>query len=594
MDSNEGVSFNLTTQKNIDMWLNGHYDDQTKSEIHELLKNNPKQLIDAFYTNLTFGTAGLRGLMGVGMNRINIYTVRAASQGLANYILKQPKLKNDAHAILIGYDSRHHSRTFAEETALVMAGNGIQVYLFKNIRPTPLVSFGCRYKKCLSAIMITASHNPADYNGYKVYWSDGGQIVPPDDQGIIDEVTKITDPLMVKQATSIHDPLIQEVEEEIDEAYLKAIIPLQCYPTINQNDGHRLKTVYTSLHGTGITIAPRAFKAWGFSEPLFVEKQIIPDGDFPTVAFPNPEERSALQMGIDLLLQSQSDILIANDPDADRVGIAILHQGQAVTLNGNQIAALCLEHICHALTIQNRLPEKAAFIKTVVTTELFKTICQAYDRPCFDVLTGFKYIAEKIREWESQPNGYQYIFGGEESYGYLLGTYARDKDAIIISTLLCEMALQAKLENKTLIDKLHDLYAKYGMYCEKVLALNFGETKEGREQMKQSMEQLRHTPPKAINGVAVQTIEDYQILTKYEIASGHTEPLLFTRSDILIYWLEDHSKIMIRPSGTEPKVKIYGGVIEKNFTDIENGMIIGLKRCEEFLLAMKNHVLPTV
>lgn len=591
MNVKENVVFDLTTQKNVDQWLEGQYDEETKATIRRLLTEDPQQIVDAFFTHLTFGTAGLRGLMGVGTNRMNIYTVRATTQGLANYVLKQPKQENKNHAVLIGYDSRHYSREFAEETARVLAGNGIEVYLFKNIRPTPLVSFGCRYKKCMAAVMITASHNPAVYNGYKVYWSDGGQVVQPHDIGIIAEVEKITDPTEVRLATNLSDPLIHEIEAEIDEAYIKAITPLQNYPEINQQKGDQLKVVYTSLHGTGITLAPRALTAWGFKNPTLVGDQVIPNGDFPTVKSPNPEEKAALQMGIDLMLKTQSDLLIANDPDADRVGVAVLHKNDAYILNGNQIAAICLAHICEALSKQNRLPSRAAFIKTIGTTELFRVICQDYQRKCFNVLTGFKYIAEKIREWELLPDGYQYIFGGEESYGYLLGTHARDKDAIVCSALLCEVALHAKLEGKTLVDRLYDLYQRYGVYQEKLLSINFGETKEGKEQMAHGMQRLRQSHLHEINGIPVVSVEDYLVSTRYFLETGKTEPIPLIKSDVLLYWLADESKVMVRPSGTEPKVKLYCGVVEKTFPSIEEGIQNSLKRCDDILVFMRNHLM---
>lgn len=587
MNVKENIELDLITKKNVNLWLDGQYDEVTKSTIRHLLQEDPQQVIDAFFTNLTFGTAGLRGIMGIGTNRMNVYTVRAATQGLANYILKQPKTTTDL-AVFIGYDSRHQSRLFAEETAKVLAGNGIRTYLSKDIRPTPYVSFGCRYKNCLSAIMITASHNPAEYNGYKVYWSDGGQIVPPHDLGIIAEVTKITDPAMVKTVVSIQDPLIEEISSDVDEAYIKAVTALQNYPEINKKEGKQLKVVYTSLHGTGITLAPRVFAAWGFTNLSFVEAQIIPDGSFPTVKSPNPEEHAALIMGIDVMLKTGSDILIANDPDADRVGVAVAHQGEAILINGNQIAVVCLEHICEALSKQKHLSTKAAFIKTIVTTELFQAICDSYKRPCVNVLTGFKYIAEKIREWETLPDGHQFIFGAEESYGYLPGTYARDKDAISTGALLCEVALQAKLQGKTLIDKLHDIYRKYGIYYEKVFSINFGETKEGKEQMALSMDRLRQQIVTNIDEIKVICVEDYELSTKHNLMTGKTDPITLPISNILVYWLEDGTKVIIRPSGTEPKVKIYCGIVHKAFSTIADGLEECELRCQRIITIIKN------
>jgi phosphoglucomutase/phosphomannomutase len=584
----EPIVFDSTTQKNVDLWLEGPYDAAIKSQIQYLLKEDPKQIVDAFYTNLNFGTGGLRGLMGVGTNRMNFYTVRAATQGLANYIQKQPKEQKGAHAVIIGYDSRQNSREFAEETAKVLAGNQIQVYLFKELRPTPLVSFGCRFKKCTAAIMITASHNPPAYNGYKVFWSDGGQVVPPHDKGIIHEVNKITDPTMVKKTTSLSHPLITEIDCEVDDAYIHAMTKLQNYPNINCQEGHLLKVVYTSLHGAGISLVPKTLQAWGFPKLTYVTPQIVPDGSFPSVKSPNPEEPEALKMGIDLMLKTESDLLIATDPDADRMGVAVRHGNQAVLLNGNQIAVICLEHICTALNAQNRLNPRAAFIKTIATTELFQTICHEYNRPCFNVLTGFKYISEKIHQWENIPDGYEYIFGAEESYGYLLGNCVRDKDGVVSSALISEVALQAKLQGKTLVDKLYDLYRKYGVYQEELLSLNFGETKEGKEQMVLGMRLLRESRLEHIYNNPVVAIEDYLTSTKFYLKSDKIDHLNFPVSDVLLYWLEDGSKVLIRPSGTEPKVKLYCGVYEKEFTTIEEGIGTCLKRCNDILQFLKS------
>ena len=389
-----------TAQKNIDLWLQGPYDPQTKEEIHKMLMKHPKKAVDAFYTSLAFGTGGMRGVMGVGTNRMNRYTVGAATQGLANYINQQPKLK-EGHSVFIGYDSRHHSREFAEETARVMAGNGIKAYLYSEIRPTPMISFGCRFKKCSAAVMITASHNPPEYNGYKVYWNDGAQILPPHDKNIIAEVQKITSPLQVKSVGSIKHPLVQMVRKDFDAFYFEAIKPLLIYPNEDKKYGSQIKIVYTSLHGTGITAVPKALQQAGFTNFVFVDKQMIPDGDFPTVPSPNPEEPAALKMGMERLNQTQADLLIATDPDTDRVGVVIAHHGKPYLINGNQLACILLEQVIEALKSANRLPPKPAFIKTIATTELFTAICQAHQVACFNVLTGFKYIAEKIQLWKT-------------------------------------------------------------------------------------------------------------------------------------------------------------------------------------------------
>jgi len=541
--------------QNIAKWLSSTIDETTKQAIRDLVRDHPAQAQDAFYTQLAFGTGGLRGVMGVGSNRMNVYTIRLATQGLANYL----KTQNTHNSVFIGYDSRHHSQEFAEEAARVLAGNGITVYLVKHLRPTPIVSFGCRYNTCQAAIMITASHNPPQYNGYKVYWNDGGQVLPPHDQSIIDEVNRITDFADITEAP-LTSPLIHWVGDEIDQAYIHAVRPLQMRPAQNKTHGKELKIVYTSLHGTGITLVPPTLADWGFTSLSPVASQVIPDGNFPTTPSPNPEEPAALAMGITLMQQTNSDLLIATDPDADRVGIAVMHQGQPVLLNGNQVACLLLAHIFRAL---KPFPAKGAFVKTIVTSELFKAICDQHHAPCFDVLTGFKYIGEMIHKWEQEKEGYQFIFGGEESLGYLLGTNTRDKDAVIASALIAETALEAKLAGKTLIDLLKALYAEYGTYYEGLLSIPFPETQEGRTQMQRGLATLRTHPPTHLDGILIASIEDYLHNTHFDLTTHTTTPAHFPHADVLIHWLADGSKVMVRPSGTEPKIKLYGGVKEK-------------------------------
>lgn len=558
----------LETAKNVSLWLNGNYNEKTKAEIRELLHKNRTEATDAFYTNLSFGTGGMRGIMGVGSNRLNDYTVRAATQGLANYINKQPSLPF-GHSAIIGYDSRHHSKEFAEEAAKVLAANNIRVFLCESLRPTPLISFGCRFLHCTSAIVITASHNPPQYNGYKVYWSDGGQVLPPHDSGITEEVSKITDPNMVKVVPTLENSNITLVSEEIDVPYIAEGSNLQLYHAENRTHGSNLKVVYTSLHGTGITLVPSVCKAWGFSNITFVDKQIIADGNFPTVNYPNPEELSALAIGIDKLKESHGDILIATDPDADRVGVVVRHKGNPVQLNGNQVAVILLNHVCNALAQQDKMPKNAAFVKTIVTTELFKAICLSYKKTCFDVLPGFKYIAEKIQHWEEQPDGYSFVFGGEESCGYLYNTLTRDKDGIIISALLCEAALQAKLQHKTLVDILHDLYQKHGVFVEVLLSLKFEESKAGKEKMRQSMKNLRSNLPHQIHGINVVAVDDYLTSTRQNLHSKNMEKIDLPISDVLTFWLADETKLVVRPSGTEPKIKLYCGVREAPGSSVE-------------------------
>ncbi|MBS4169022.1 phospho-sugar mutase [Parachlamydia sp. AcF125] len=583
---NEKIALDPIAQTNVNRWLEEAYDEETKQAIRHLLEENPEEIVDAFYTTLSFGTGGLRGIMGIGTNRMNPYTVRAASQGVANYLLQQKD--GQEKTVFVGYDSRHSSQLFAEETAKVFAGNGIKAYLCKHLRPTPYVSFGCRYKKCQAAVMVTASHNPPEYNGYKVYWSDGGQVLPPHDKAIMAEVNKIVDLSMIRQVKSLEHPLIERVEEEIDQAYLKAIESLQMYSEENKVHGKELRIVYTSLHGTGISLMPQAFKQWGFETIHYVKDQILADGNFPTVHYPNPEEPEALSMGIDLLKQQNADLLIATDPDADRVGVAVKHGGTIHILTGNQVACICLAHICEALTQKKQMPERAAFIKTIVTTELFKSIVEAYHKTCFNVLPGFKYIAQHIHEWEQEKNGYQYVFGGEESCGYLFGTQARDKDALLSSLLVCEAALHAKKNNQTLVDLLNSLYQKHGFYLEKLLSLQFEETKLDKERMAKGMQKLRASPPTSIGGVEVIRIEDFQTSIKTELKTGKQEFIGLPKSNVLLFWLEDGSKIIARPSGTEPKIKLYCGVKRKGFHSIEEVAQAASQYADQLLSEIQN------
>ena len=555
--------------KRAQSWLDDpYYDEATKAEVRKLM-SKPDQLTDAFYTDLSFGTGGLRGIMGVGSNRINIYTIRKATQGLANYIRKQG---NPSQGVAIGFDSRHHSDIFAEEAAKVLAGSGIKAYLLKQLRPTPYVSFATRHLKAEAGIMITASHNPKEYNGYKVFWQDGGQVVPPHDTGIINEVDAISSPAQIKLAQPTH-PLIIRIDSSLDEDYLQALSALQFFPG---EDHSSLKICYTSLHGTGITLMPQALARWKFSPPHLVASQVVPNGDFPTVHFPNPEYPEALKAGTDDLVQTGNDLLIATDPDADRLGVVVQHHHQPVTLTGNEQAAIAAYFICETLSTQKKLPAKGAIVTTIVTTELLKKIAEAYKINCFEVLTGFKYIGEKIHEWEQKPGGYQFLFGAEESYGYLMGTYARDKDAIIAGCLFAEIAFKMKEQGKTLVDLLHEIYRKYGIYREKQFSLNFEEGKKGLDSIRHLMEGLRKNPPTSLAGQKVTTTEDF--------LKGTPENL--PRSDVLLYRLEDQSKIIIRPSGTEPKLKVYLAT-HTSSDSIEKGLKICNQRLEKVIAALK-------
>lgn len=539
-------------QQRIDEWLSGPYDEESKKTIRTLQKTNPEALVDAFYTDLSFGTAGLRGIMGVGTNRMNVYTVQKATQGLANYLLKQQKNPS----VVIGYDCRNNSLLFAEKTAEVLAGNGIKVFLYKDMRPVPYVSFGVRNLHTTAGVMITASHNPAEYNGYKVFWSDGAQVVPPHDQGIIEDVRAITSLGQIRHAPG--SPLIERLE--IDAAYLKALRALQYQPADNQAYGKLLKITYTPLHGTGMTLVPKALLEWGFPQVNCVAKQMIPDGNFPTVKFPNPEYKEALQLGMDQMLETQSDILLATDPDADRMGVVVRHQGKPEILTGNEIAAIFANYLCQ------RHPTPAAIVTSIVSTDLLKVIAGHYKKSCVEVLTGFKYIGEKIHEWENSPTGYAFLFGAEESYGFLIGTYARDKDAVSASCLMAEIALDAKRKQKTLVDILHDIYRALGLYRERQHSIMFKPGKEGTEEMKNLMKKLRAHLPQA------ESIEDY--------AHGFNG---LPPADVLLFRLKGGSKIVIRPSGTEPKIKVYLSTHEIHFTSIEAGIAACEKKLDDLL-----------
>lgn len=552
------------TQKNVDSWLSGSYDEASKAEVRRLQRENPEALLDAFYKHLSFGTGGMRGEMGVGTNRMNLYTVRAASQGLANYLLKQD-IKNPS--ILINYDCRNHSKEFAEEAAKVFAANGISVLLFDAIRPVALTSFGILHLHCSCGVMITASHNPLQYNGYKVWWSDACQVLPPHDSGIIAQVDAISDPAQVKVA-DLTSPLIKSVGREVDAAYIEALSHYPLHPAENKTKGKNLKIVYTSLHGNGIHTVPPVLTDWGFTNITLVDEQCRIDGNFPTTPSPNPEEPAALALGIEKLKAVNGDILFATDPDADRLGIVVMHKGTPVLLNGNESVCIALEHICRALKEAKNMPTKPMCIKTIVTTELFRAITEHYQISCLDVLTGFKYIGEKIAQWEEDKAvdvaAHHYIFGGEESYGALYGTHARDKDAPVFAAILAEAASHLKVQGKTLIDFLHEIYHKYGVYREKLLSLTF-EGKEGADKMHEMMTRLRQNPPKTIGSSAVTCIEDYLTHTAYFPESGTKEPLILPKSNVIRITLADHTRLVVRPSGTEPKIKIYCSTFSKHF-----------------------------
>lgn len=558
--------FDSKVQMNIRNWLNKDFDKNTKKEILSLYSTDKERLKEAFNQTLSFGTAGIRGIMGVGTNRINIYTVRAATEGLCRHI---EELQIPDASVVIGFDNRNNSALFAEETARVLASHKIKAILLKELRPTPFISFCCRHLKCTAAIMITASHNPPEYNGYKVYWENGGQVLPPHDKGIIKQVSKIKDLEKIALASK-DDPYIQRIEDELDQVYLDAIAPLKTMGAQDKQHGKELKIIYTNLHGAGLTLIPKALEQWGFSAVSLVVEQKSFDGNYPFAKRPNPEEEEALELGTSKLLEENADLFIATDPDSDRIGLVVSNKSKATRLTGNQVACLCLYHIVETL----KLKKGSVFIKTIVTTELFKKIAMSYGHNCIDVLTGFKYIGEQMDLCtEDRP----FIFGAEESCGYLLGTHARDKDAIILSCLIAEMALHQKLKGKTLLDLLDEIYEKFGVFRESLISIHFHESFEGKETMQKIMERLREKHLEKIGNQKVVVFEDYISLRKKE--GEKTIPLDLPKADVLRYFLEDGTKIVIRPSGTEPKVKVYFGTYETKGKDLAQK----IKNCDQKL-----------
>ncbi|HAF29352.1 MAG TPA: phosphoglucomutase [Bacteroidales bacterium] len=538
------------------LWLESAIDSDSKKEIENLIQNDETELIESFYKDLEFGTGGLRGIMGVGTNRMNIYTVGMATQGLTNY-LKQQFVNTKEIKVAIAYDSRNNSRLFAEKTASVFSANGIKVFLFENLRPTPELSYAVRKLSCQSGIVVTASHNPKEYNGYKVYWEDGGQIISPHDKNIVAEVQKI------KNVNEIRfDDKLTKVEiigEKIDKDYLKEITKLSLHPKVikNQKD---LKIVYTPIHGTGVDLVPKALKAFGFENINIVEEQKIPDGNFPTVKSPNPEEPAALALALKKAKEIDADIVMATDPDADRVGIAIKdHKNEFILLNGNQAAALLINYLISQWKATGKLKGKEYIVKTIVTSEILKDIADKYDVECFDVLTGFKYIADIIKQNEGKM---KFIGGGEESYGYLAGEFVRDKDAVMSCALLAETAAWAKEKGKTLYEELIDIYIEFGFYKEKLISI-VRKGKSGAEEIQKMMNDFRSNPPQTINNSNVMLIHDFEKQKTFDQLSHLRYDINLPKSNVLQFILKDGSKISVRPSGTEPKIKFYFGVHQK-------------------------------
>ena len=540
-----------TIRAKVNQWLQGNYDEATKKEIQYLLENNPDELTEGFYKSLEFGTGGLRGIMGVGTNRMNKYTVGMATQGYANYLIQQ--FGTDAK-VAIAHDSRNNSRFFAETVAGVMAANGIQVYLFDSLRPTPELSFAIRYLGCKGGVVCTASHNPKEYNGYKAYWEDGGQLVPPHDKNVITEVDKIASVDDVKWSGG--EKNIISVGKDIDVPYINMLKELSVFPDViaRQKD---LKIVYTSIHGTGITLVPAALHAFGFENINIVEEQATPDGNFPTVHSPNPEEKDAMNLGLELAKKLDADILLGTDPDADRVGIGVKDlEGNWVLMNGNQTAVLAFNYMLEARKNKGIAQPNDMVVKTIVTTDMINRFANSYGVNCYDVLTGFKYIAELIREKEGKEN---YIIGGEESYGLMIGDKVRDKDAVSAVALLCEMAAYEKDKGKSLYQKLIDLYVEFGCFQEHLISIT-KKGMNGQKEIAEMMERFRNNPPKVLGEVPVATLLDYQLGKGTRLVDGSKFAIDLPESNVLQFVLEDGSKVSARPSGTEPKIKFYFSV----------------------------------
>jgi phosphoglucomutase/phosphomannomutase len=546
----ERVELTEEAKRNVQAWLDGPYDMDTKAEIRRMEQSDREELENAFYTHLSFGTGGMRGLMGIGPNRMNLYTVRQSTKGLANYLKRLYGQK--LIRVAIGFDSRNNSQQFANEAARVLAAASIEAFIFYNLRPTPLVSFACRHLNCDAAIMITASHNPPQYNGYKVYWNTGGQVLPPHDKEIMNEIEAVRATGVVP-ISSEGDPYIHIMGKEMDEAYLEAIKPLSLWPGRPKG---LINIVYSSLHGTGGTIVPQALEQVGVLSPDFVKAQMIPDGAFPAAPIPNPEVPEALRLGIQQMMATGADIFLATDPDADRLGVVVNHNSSAYTLSGNQIASIMTEYIFRQLSAAGTVPSKPTVVKTIVTSPLVRSIAEKWGGTCVDVLTGFKYIAQKMDEFEVDPEKGHYVFGCEESLGYLYGTHVRDKDGVICASVISEIAWHLKINGKTLIDALEELWVTYGYHEESQLTCSFEESKVGRDQMANVMKLFRKNPPSTFDGSQVVGVED--LLTRTftgdaRLRIGADLP----QSDVLIFTLIDGSSLIVRPSGTEPKIKVY-------------------------------------
>ncbi len=539
------------TKARVDKWLSGDYDTDTKKKIKELQEENPKELEEAFYKNLEFGTGGLRGLMGVGTNRMNIYTVGMATQGYANYLNESFP---EPVKVAIAYDCRNHSKDFARVTANIFAANGIQVYLFESLRPTPELSFAIRYLGCQGGVVITASHNPKEYNGYKAYWDDGAQLVPPHDTNVMNEVAKINNVDDVKWEGD--EANIEIIGTKVDDAYLEMVKGLSINPEICRKQSD-LSIVYTPIHGTGIMLVPDALKEYGFENVHIVEEQSKPNGSFPTVKYPNPEEKETMSMGLALAEKLDADILLGTDPDADRVGVGIKdNEGKWILLNGNQTAMMVFNYIMEARKNTGVAQPNDMVIKTIVTTNMIDEIAKANGVNCYNVLTGFKWISSLIKAKEGKEN---YLVGGEESFGLMIGDQVRDKDSVSAVAIICEMAAVEKNNGRTIFEKFLELSVQYGLYLEDLISI----TKQGMDgaaQIQKMMDDSRSNPPKELAGVKVKKLLDYEKQEGRNLDDGTTFKLYLPKSNVLQYILEDDTVVSARPSGTEPKIKYYFSV----------------------------------
>ncbi|MBQ6862117.1 MAG: phospho-sugar mutase [Alistipes sp.] len=534
-------------------WLEGNYDAETKAQVQYLIDNDPKELVESFYKDLEFGTGGLRGIMGVGSNRMNVYTVGMATQGLANYLKKN--FAGEQIRVAIGHDSRNNSRKFAEHVADIFASNGFTVFLFDALRPTPELSFAIRELKCHSGVVVTASHNPKEYNGYKAYWTDGSQVTAPHDKNIIEEVAKITDVAQI--LTGKNPENITILGDEFDQIYLNKILSLQLSRecVLAHKD---MKIVYTPIHGSGVKLVPASLKNFGFENVSVVAEQAIVDGNFPTVDSPNPEERKTMMKAIELAAKEGADLVLATDPDSDRLGVALRNkQGEYVLLNGNQTLALILSYQLTRWAELGKLDGKQFVVKTIVTSQMANAVAAHFGVKCYDCLTGFKYIARIIRNNEGVAT---YIGGGEESFGYLAGDFVRDKDAVSACSLAAEAAAWAlETKGQTLFEWLQELYVQYGFYREGLVSV-VRKGKEGAELIQKMMVDFRENPPKTIVGSPVVKINDYQKSETLDVVTGKVTPIEEDKSNVLQWFTEDGTIVSVRPSGTEPKIKFYFGV----------------------------------